>query len=126
MSKGEFYSWGPREAKRPCLYGFSLTSGGWVGLSWEVTGRQWLCLGGRRQIWYMALSPGQKDLARVDRQQDVPPRTASLHSRLGVEAGGETQPHSVPSFFGEKQVVVSGRVCAPRGYLAQGSRSHRL
>ena len=58
------------------------------GLSWEVTGRQWLCLGRQRQIWYMALNPGQKDLARVDRQQDVLPDTAFPHSVLGVEVGG--------------------------------------
>lgn len=92
------------------------------GLSWEVTGRQWLCLGGHRQIWYMALNPGQKDLARVDRQQDFSPTLPFLtHSMLGVEIGGRlTQPNSVPSFFGEKQVVVSRRVCALWGYLAQG------
>lgn len=89
VSKGELYSWGRGRQKRPCLYGFSLTSGGWVGLSWEVTGRQWLCLGGRRQIWYMALSPGQKDLARVDRQQDVPPYClSSLQARGGGWGGG--------------------------------------
>lgn len=69
----------------------------------------------------MALNPGQKDLARVDRQQDGLPDTAFPHSMLGVEAGGRlTQPNSVPSFFGEKQVVVSRRVCALWGYLARG------
>lgn len=42
----------------------ALTKGGrgaHLGRSREPRGRQWLCLGGHRQIWYMALSPGQRD-----------------------------------------------------------------
>lgn len=48
--------------------------------------------GGHSQIWYMALSPGQKDLARGrrGRQQDILPDTAFPHSVLEVEAGGPT------------------------------------
>lgn len=75
------------------------------GLSWEVTGRQWLCLGRQRQIWYMALNPGQKDLARVDRQQDGLPNTAFPHSMLGVEAGGrltDSAKLSLPSLVRSK------------------------
>lgn len=63
------------------------------GLSWEVRGEAVAVPGGHSQIWYMALSPGQKDLARErqgGKQQDVLPHTVFPHSALEVEAGGPT------------------------------------
>lgn len=78
--KSSSFLLGPKETKHPFLYGLSLTSSG-EGLSWEVRGEAVAVPGGHRQIWCMALSPGQKDLAE---------------SRQAREATGYTPSHCLP------------------------------
>lgn len=106
---------GPKETKHPFLYGFSPTSGGGGAL----LGSQ---RGGSGWAWW----------AETDLVHGPEPWTEGTlpESRQAGEAAGccpdSAFPHSalegnsVPSFFGEKQVVVSRRVQGLRGYLAQG------